>query len=286
MKKLMMLGLTGAAMALALIAEAGLGSDFPGLDFPGLDPLDPRLPPEESPEASSESPEVSPAVAEPEVLIRKAKDRIEDLYGHDIKQVPVREGFIVEGVLPSGDRLLFAVVVNAKAGAQYKIMGGSTQDSFPVEICRSPIVETSGELAFLGTCNDSSLVFFDVLIVEDSDVEVDPVKSLDPTCDGGTIEKGDGGWVVTPTNGAAKVVITGLPEGETVAGGRLGNFVVPSGAFVGFAEGKTEGEFSLALDPAGEVTIGTETIRVQPRLARASRSRSWSAKRTARWSWR
>ena len=92
-------------------------------------------------------------------------------------------------------------------------------------------------------------------------------KDASPTCDGGTIEKGEEiGWVVTPTNGAAKVVITGLAEGETVAGVRLGDYVVPSGAFVGFAEGKTEGEFSLALDPAGVVTIGTETIPVQPTI--------------------
>ena len=94
-------------------------------------------------------------------------------------------------------------------------------------------------------------------------------KDASPTCDGGTIEKGeDGAWVVTPTNGAAKVVITGLAEGETVAGVRLDTFVVPSGAFVGFGEGKTEGEFSLALDEKGEVTIGTETIPVQPTIGK------------------
>ena len=105
------------------------------------------------------------------------------------------------------------------------------------------------------------------MLTVDKDMVVYPVKSLGPTCEGGTIEKDkEIGWVVTPTNGATKVVITGLAEGETVAGIRLGKFVVPSGAFDGFGEdGKT---FSISLDETGEVTIGTETIPVQPTIGK------------------
>ena len=41
---------------------------------------------------------------------------------------------------------------------------------------------------------------------------------------------------------------------------------MPSAAFVGFGEGKTEGVFSLALDANGVVTIGGEEIPVKPTI--------------------
>ena len=82
-----------------------------------------------------------------------------------------------------------------------------------------------------------------------------------PTCTGGDIEEiEDGVWVVKPTGNATEVTITGLAEGETVAGVKIGDYVVPSAAFVGFGAGATEGVFSLALDPEGEVN----GVKVKP----------------------
>ena len=59
--------------------------------------------------------------------------------------------------------------------------------------------------------------------------------------------------------------IENLPEGATVAV-KCGEYAVPSAAFVGFGEGKTEGVFSLALDENGTVTIGGEEIPVKPTI--------------------
>ena len=55
------------------------------------------------------------------------------------------------------------------------------------------------------------------------------------------------------------MTITGLAEGETVAI-RLGDYIVPSAAFKGFDAGATEGVFSLALNPEGEVN----GVKVKP----------------------
>ena len=146
--------------------------------------------------------------------------------------------FKVDGLLPATDYRIFEVASNATVSLAY----------VPAE--RRELSENAP-----------------TKLTVDEDMVVYPVKSLGPTCDGGTIEKDkEIGWVVTPNEKAGMVIIEGLPEGETVAGVRIGDYVVPSGAFDGFAEGKTEGEFSLALDPTGEVTIGTETIPVQPTI--------------------
>lgn len=91
------------------------------------------------------------------------------------------------------------------------------------------------------------------------------------TCAGGEIEKGeDGEWVVTPTNGATAVTIEGLPEGETVAGVKIGGVDIPSGAFMGFGTGENANVFSLALNPEGVVTIGGKEIPVTPMIGELS----------------
>ena len=84
-----------------------------------------------------------------------------------------------------------------------------------------------------------------------------------PTCEGGDIAEVDGVWIVTPNVGATEVTVTGLPEGAKLAV-KCGDYAVPSAAFAGFGEGKTEGVFSLALNPEGVVTIGDKEIRVAP----------------------
>ena len=85
-------------------------------------------------------------------------------------------------------------------------------------------------------------------------VKIAEKKPVGPTCEGGTIEWSDAAnaWVVTPNVGVTEVTIAGLPEGAKVAV-KCGGYAVPSAAFVGFGEGKTEGVFSLALDENGVV---------------------------------
>ena len=89
-----------------------------------------------------------------------------------------------------------------------------------------------------------------------------------PLCEGGEIEKVDGEWVVKPEGNATEVTVTGLAEGETVAGVRIGDYVVPSGAFEGFGTGENANVFSLALNPRGKVTIDGKEIQVTPTIGK------------------
>ena len=89
-----------------------------------------------------------------------------------------------------------------------------------------------------------------------------------PLCTGGEIEKVDGEWVVKPEGNATEVTVTGLAEGETVAGVRIGDYVVPSGAFEGFGTGENANVFSLALNPKGKVTIDGKEIQVTPTIGK------------------
>ncbi len=66
-----------------------------------------------------------------------------------------------------------------------------------------------------------------------------------PICDGGSIAKEGGVWVITPNTDAKAVTIKNLPEGAKVAV-KLNGYNVPSEAFMGWGEG---GVFSLALNP-------------------------------------
>ena len=98
-------------------------------------------------------------------------------------------------------------------------------------------------------------------------VKIAEKSPVGPTCENGTIEWSDAAnaWVVMPNADAATVTVARLPDGAKLAV-KCGEYAVPSAAFVGFGEGKTEGVFSLALDENGVVTIGGEEIPVKPTI--------------------
>ena len=67
--------------------------------------------------------------------------------------------------------------------------------------------------------SDGTVTLGEKVMVVDGTIDGGYVKiAKKPTCEGGTVEEGEGGvWIVTPTNNATAVTITGLMDGAFVA---------------------------------------------------------------------